>query len=372
MGDRKKEQKLSVHLDRYFRKLESKLGAQSSVQIIVHSDKLGISYRYPADSGDRPYHIASVGKVFTATLVFRLIERGMVALDGAISGYLPRELLEGLFVYQGVDHAEKVTVKELLAHTSGVADYFDDPVSSGMPFIKEVVNHPDTFWTPEALLDFSRRRQQAVGRPGAGFHYSDTGYILLGLLIEKVTGRTFQENLHDELFRPLEMRDSYLMLRSEPANQPGKQIQKFWAFGTEASTFRSLSCDWAGGGIVSTTEDLLKFQSTLRKGSLVGEKTLQSMETCPHKFRPGIYYGLGMMEIHFGDFFFLLKMLPRVTGHIGILSTHMFYDKTKEAHIIMNFGNTAHMTASFKALIEIMNALRREGPLLRNSDWRRN
>lgn len=133
--DGKKEQKLHVHLDRYFRKLDNKLGAQSSVQILVHSDKLGISYRYPADSGDRPYHIASIGKVFTATLLFKLIERGAVSLDGAISGYLPSELLEGLFVYQGVDYAEKVTVKELLAHTSGVADYFEDPVSSGMPFI---------------------------------------------------------------------------------------------------------------------------------------------------------------------------------------------------------------------------------------------
>lgn len=98
----------------------------------------------------------------TATLLFSLIERGAVSLDGAISGYLPRELLEGLFVYQGVDYAEKVTVKELLAHTSGVADYFDDRVSSGIPFIKEVVSHPDTFWTPEAFLPicFMTRRRK--------------------------------------------------------------------------------------------------------------------------------------------------------------------------------------------------------------------
>lgn len=87
--------------------------------------------------------------------------------------------------------------------------------------------------------------------------------------------------------------------KSAAAKLRERQIRKLWINGTEASSFKSISCDWAGGGIVTTTEDLLKFQRALRKGKLVSGTSLQIMETCPHKFRPGIYYGLGMMEIHF-------------------------------------------------------------------------
>jgi len=83
------------------------------------------------------------------------------------------------------------------------------------------------------------------------------------------------------------------------------------------------------------------------------------MDACPHKFRSGIYYGLGMMEIRFKEFFFLLGRLPRIRGHIGILATHLFYDATREAHIVMNFGDNQRMVQSFRALIEIENVLQR-------------
>jgi D-alanyl-D-alanine carboxypeptidase len=68
---------------------------------------------------------------------------------------------------------------------------------------------------------------------------------------------------------------------------------------------------------------------------------------------------MGTMEIHFEEFFFLLKGMPRVKGHIGILSTHLFYEPETKTHIIMNFGSDRKMEDSFKALIEILNTLRR-------------
>ena len=207
------------------------------------------------------------------------------------------------------------------------------------------------------LVDFTRERQEAVAAPGEKYNYSDTGYILLGLLIEKVTGKSFGSNLVDEFFRPLDMADSYLMFYTEPANKTDNPIEPIWFDDKEVSRYESLSCDWAGGGIVSTTDDLLKFNRALREGRLIQPSTLAGMDECPNRFRPGIYYGLGMMEIRFKDFFFLLGHLPKVKGHIGILSTHMFYDPIRDAHIIMNFGSTNRMEESFRALIEIENRL---------------
>lgn len=174
-----------------------------------------------------------------------------------------------------------------------------------------------------------------------------------------LTAQPLHANLHAKIFGPLGMRDSYLLFYSRPDAQPATPIQKIWVEGEEISGFTSLSCDWAGGGIVSTTADLLAFHKALRSGQLVSAATLQAMQTCPHKFRTGIYYGQGMMEIRFEEFFFLLRGLPRVTGHIGILATHMFHDPATDTCIVMNFAATDRMTQSFRTLIDLLNVLKR-------------
>ena len=355
----KKNADINSKLDGYFRNVENRTRNRSSLQVLIRSEKPGLAYQYPPDSAERPYHVASIGKVFTSALVCMFAERGRLSLDDQMIRYLSRDQVENLFVHRGVDYSSRVTVRDLLAHTSGAADYFEDPVVKGIPFAKDILVNPDTFWTPDMLLDFSRNNQKAVGRPGDVFHYSDTGYILLGKIMEEVSGKPFHDNLRDEFFDPLGMRDSYLMFRSEPANRPKAPIQKAWLNGVEVSAFRSLSSDWAGGGIVSTASDLLKFQTALRKGGLVSFEMLRTMETCPNTFRTGIRYGLGMMEIRFEKLLFLLKGLPRVTGHTGIFATHMFYDGTSDTHVIMNFGNTALMPAGFRALIRIMNFVKK-------------
>jgi D-alanyl-D-alanine carboxypeptidase len=179
----------------------------------------------------------------------------------------------------------------------------------------------------------------------------------LGRIIENVTAKSFHENLHDEIFRPLGMNDSYLMFRSEPANQPKKSIQKIWLNGREISKSTSLSSDWAAGGIVSTTADLLKFHRALREGKLISPALLGQMETYDNQFLPGINYGMGMMQINFPDFDPMLSSLPSVTGHLGIWATHMLYDRTTDSHIILNLGSTSCMNTSFEVLIELMKTI---------------
>jgi D-alanyl-D-alanine carboxypeptidase len=348
------------HFDKYFQKLQDK-NQNKPIQIRVFSQKLGLDYTYPPGSSNQPYHVASTGKIFTATLVQMLAERGLFGVKDLIAHHLPPMTLEKLFLYQGIDYSEQVTIEQLLGHTSGVVDYFEGGTSNGKSFMEEVLANPQYHWTPQKLLDFTREHQTAVGIPGTIFNYSDTGYILLGLLIENVTGKSFAENLVSEFFLPLEMNDSYLMFYSEPKNTPKKDIEKIWFNNVEVSGFESLSCDWSGGGIVSTTADLLKFSQALRGGRLIQPGTLATMDVCTHKFQPGIYYGLGMMEIRFKEFFFLLGKLPKIKGHIGILSTHLFYDPSNEAHIVMNFGSNTFMVGSFKALIEIENTIQRIG-----------
>ena len=351
-------QQAAHHFDKYFQKIQSK-NLNKPIQIKVYSQKLNLDYSYPPDSSNQPYHVASIGKLFTSTLVQMLAGKGLLGVKDPIKKHLPPEVLERLFEYQGQDYSGQVTIEQLLGHTSGIADYFEGATTDGKSFSAEILTNPGFHWTPEKLLTYTRDHQRAVGIPGEVFNYSDTGYILLGLIIEKVTGKSFAQNLVETFFLPLGMGDSYLMFYTEPSNTPKKEINKIWLNNVEVSGFESLSCDWSGGGIVSTTADLLKFNQALREGRLIHSSALASMDVCTNKFQPGIYYGLGMMEIRFKDFFFLLGKLPKIKGHIGILSTHLFYDPSTQAHIAMNFGSNTFMVGSFKALIEIENTLQR-------------
>jgi len=346
-------ERLTRHLDSVTRKR----GNRGAPQVQVSAPGLEFSY------GDAalPFHIASIGKVPTAVLVMQLVESGAFSLETPVVGLLPTRTLDGGLLAGLVEPARiaTVTVGDLLAHEGGVADYFEGPVTSGATLLERVIAEPDRFWTPEDLLDFSRTFQKPVG---PGFTYSDTGYVLLGLMLEHVTGRAFHELLHERVFTPLGMDDSYMLYRSEPV-AGARRIAPFTLGAVEASTFRSVSCDWAGGGIVSTLGDLTRFSRALHRGQLVSEASLARLTAVRNRFRRGIHYGTGMMELRFEEFFFLLRGLPRPTGHIGVLGTHMFYDAVNDAHIVMNFGGTTEMVRSFRTLIQIETELRRAARL---------
>ncbi|GGN91714.1 serine hydrolase domain-containing protein [Saccharibacillus kuerlensis] len=354
-------------LDDYFTKFLLKSGNQTSIQIAVNSRTF--DYRFAngyitADNNkpvsiDQPFHTASIGKVFTAVLIMKLFERDMLTLDDPIVNFLGEVELEGLFVCDNIDYSKQVTIRQLLGHTSGIADYFESSTVNSQKITDLIISQPNTFWTPKALIDFTRHHQKAVAAPGTRFYYSDTGYILLGLIIESVTGISYGENLQHELFEPLQMEDSYLMFYTEPKRQPKKSIQDIWLNGIEISRFQSLSCDWSGGGTVTTLEDLLRFQKALRSGQIIHPSSLKELDTFDSKFRTGLRYGLGMMEVRFEEFFFMLRGLPKLRGHIGILATHMFSDSSEDTSIVMNFGSTSSMVKSFRALIEVTNTLSR-------------
>lgn len=335
---------LTMHLDRVTRRRRH-LGPP---QVLVRAPGVEFSY----GSRGTPFHGASVGKAATAALVMQQADEGALSLGSRARDLLPAGTLDGLFILDGVDRAHEVTVEQLLTHTSGVADYFEGRTTSGPRMVELITAEPDHLWEPADLVEFTRTRQRPVGRPGERFAYSDTGYILLGLLVEHVTGRAFHEVLHERIFRPLGMRDSFLMFRSEPDAGP-RALAPLHLGRVEASRFRSLSCDWAGGGIVSTLDDLARFSEALHGGELVSAASLAEMARMRNRFRRGILYGAGLMEVRFEGFFPLLRGLPRPVGHIGILGTHMFFDRVNRAHIVMNFGGTREMVRSVQTLIRI-------------------
>lgn len=153
------------------------------------------------------------------------------------------------------------------------------------------------------------------------------------------------------------MDDSWLVHRSVPASGV-TTVMPFWLDRTNITDFVSVSCDWAGGGIAATPSDLARFGAALHEGRLISPASLAVLAEPRHRFRAGLHYGAGMMQVRFGEFSPFLRRFPRPIGHIGILATHLFYDAENDAHIVLNFGSTREMTRSFRALITIEQALR--------------
>ncbi|HSV57187.1 MAG TPA: serine hydrolase domain-containing protein [Magnetospirillaceae bacterium] len=316
------------------------------------------SFGADAEPGSRVFHAASVGKLFTAVLIGRLVEEGRIRWDTRVADILPPGNLDGLYLRGGKDHRDEVSVKMLLSHTSGAADYFGDPGRSGKSVSALIVENPDRSWTPDELLAFSRDEQKPAAPPGAAFHYSDTGYVLLGRIVEELRGAPYHKVLRREIFEPAGMRDAYMPLREpSPPNVPA--LRPAYLGGTDLSRSKALSADWAGGGVALSADDLLAFGGALDAGLLLKPTTLARMADFRWTFRRGIRYGLGFMELRFGEFFPLLKSWPSLRGHMGILGIQFFWNPGDGTAVVVSLCSDRHMADSVRLLIAALGVLRR-------------
>ena len=334
--------------------------------LLVHSDKHDIHWKFAFGTtgsdhtpitGDNRYHAASIGKTFTSAVIAKLYERGEIGYDDRISKYLSSKMLENLFVYKGIDYSDEVLVRHLLNHTSGIADYWEDKPIKGKSIKEMVVEEPERFWKPEDTIDHTRYNQKAVSSPGKKFHYSDTGYNLLGKIIEAITQKPFHENLKTEIFNPLGMDHSYLLYRSEPNEKSIHPILDTYIGEHEVSGYKSISADWAGGGVVTTTEDLLLFHKALVNHTLIHKETLELCSKDIERWGFGMDYGYGILFLNIG------KMVPfqseelNMWGNFGSIGAYMFYNPAYDVYIIGSFNHSKYMRRQIRFIIFVIRTL---------------
>ncbi len=322
----------------------------SSALFTVYSGATGEvrDYAVGASAGSQ-YHAASVGKTMLAAAFGQLVDEGVLSFDDPVATWLDAETLDGLFVVDGVDYSAEVTVGQLLSHTSGIGDYFEGPVTSGKTMLELITADPDHLFAPHDLVAFTRDNQTPVGRPGQKFVYSDTGYILLGLALEKIEGASYAQILETRFFTPLSMTSSYLMTEFGTASD----ILPITVNGIDFSTRNALSVDWAGGGVVTTTGDLLTFMRALEGGELVSEAVHAKLTNFAQKYDKGIYYGAGMMKFTFKELSPLLFTMTDVRGAIGSTGTFAMYDPSTGNFYIANFGSLEYTEKAIGELVEI-------------------
>ena len=272
---------------------------------------------------DNPFYTASVGKTFTATAIGMLVDRGLIGFNDRIASYLPADVMAGLHVYEGVDYGDSITVAHLLRHTSGLPDYFSPNTVDGTPGMFDLImTAPNRFWQPEELIAFSKAHFKPGFAPGTGYFYTDTEFVLLGMIVENVSGLALHEFFELNMFIPLKMVHTYLNQRSEP-EQPTLPMAEMYAGSHELSSLKSLSADWAGGAVVATGKDLIVFLNALMNGKLVSAATLGQMQQWIAETQ-GMAYGFGSRKIDFTE---LDSGLPNFVaiGHAGGNGTIMYY-----------------------------------------------
>ena len=238
------------------------------------------------------FRIYSITKTFTAVLVLQLVEEGVLSLDDTVADWLDDPAVAR------IPNVEQITLRQLLTHTSGVYDYF----AEDSPFWQDAYLGEDAdwsrVWSPEELLAYADGANHAPDfAPGEGVHYSNTGYILLGLIVEEATAQPFADRLHQQILDPLGLTDTFFAA-TEPV--PGETVQGYHLFGGDLVNVSAthLSAQWTEGGMVSTTRDLMRFGDALFGGELLAPASLEEMLTFIPSEMSGVAWGMGVAQMH--------------------------------------------------------------------------
>lgn len=227
---------------------------------------------------------ASITKPFVATLVLQLVAEGRITLNDPVESRLPGLLPDGA----------EITIRQLLNHTSGVPDYSHDP-----GFGAAVIANPGRRWSPLELIGVANSHSLSFP-PGTGWSYSNTNYVVLGLLVEAVTGMPLEHELRRRLLGPLGLRatsfpaDAHIDGRHAHGYIGSATLPRLQARLMDVTETLDPSYSWAAGALISNGDDLARFFARLLGGHVLRPDLLAAMRTVA----PGSTYGLGLDRVY--------------------------------------------------------------------------
>lgn len=323
----------------------------------VYSESLGIDIQLAESKEDsisinHPFYTASITKMFTATAIGILKDQNKLDFEDKIAQYLPDSLVNNLHVLNGKDYSNELTITHLLQHTSGLPDYFTDETNDGSPnIINQLLMKPNKLWSTGELIQFSKEKMTPHFVPSKGYHYTDTEYVLLALIIENVSGLSLDEFFKQHIFQPLNMHSSYVNLKSSSIKNK-LPIVKFYASQYELSSLKSLSADWGGGGLVSTTHDLIAFLKAFNTDKIVKKETRLAMQNWVTETK-GMEYGFGIRHVSLGELTNTESDLQLI-GHSGSTASFLWYCPQLDTYISGTFNQ---LEVSKSALILVYKIL---------------
>ncbi len=267
------------------------------------------------------FRAASITKTVTAVVALVLARQRRLALDEPLADQLDAASIHR---WRALNGLARTTPRQLLAHTSGLPDYFHDEA-----FTARLREEPGRAWRPSELVDHAAAHGSPSFPPGQGFEYSDTGYVVAGILMEQVTGRPLHAVYRELVLDPLGM-DATWLEGQEPAR--ARDIAHHYSGGLDMTTI-SPTIDWAGGGLVTTAPDLARVVRALWSGRIVDSRGLEDLTrwTPGASFPPGHAvrynrYGLGMGAI-------VVEGIELI-GHTGFIGAFAFHAPEHDAVLV--------------------------------------
>lgn len=303
---------------------------------VVYAKGLGLAnmeWSIP-NQPDTKFRIGSVTKQFTATLILQLVEEGKLKLDGKITDYLTD--------YRK-DTGDRVTIHQLLNHTSGIPSYTSRP-----DFRTAIMRNP------YKVADFVK--QLASGdlefEPGSKFTYNNSGYVILGAIIEKVTGKSYETVLTERILKPLGMTNSGYDSTSPLLPKRASGYEKRPS-GYVNAPYLDMSLPYAAGSLYSTVEDLYKWDQALHEGKILSAESRKLM------FTPGLSnygYGIRITDEKIGN----SELKTRIIGHGGGINGFnslltRAVDKGQTVVILDNVGQGRRHGQITTSIIGILN-----------------
>ena len=325
----------------------------------IYSESRGIDIQIAQSKKDsisihNPFYTASITKMLTATAVGVLKDQKKLNFEDKINQYLPDSLVNNLHVLAGEDFSKDLTITHLLQHTSGLPDYFTDTTSDGSPnIINQVLTKPNKTWTGVEMIQFSKDKMKPHFMPGQDYHYTDTEYVLLALIIEKISGLSLDEFFKRHIFKPLDMHGSFINLKSFPIDNKFPVV-RFYASQHEISSLKSLSADWGGGGLVSTTHDLIQFFKAYNNDKIVKKETRLAMQQWVYETE-GMEYGFGIRKVFFKEQFDNESKLQLI-GHSGSTASFLWYCPQLDTYIS---GSLNQLEASKQTMVLVYEILKK-------------
>jgi len=286
--------------------IDDKTPNATGILLAVYAPDLGIEWQGASGfdskpkehklTPEQPFRIASITKTYTAVSILRLSEMGKLDINNPIGDYISEA--HKTILKQDNYNPDVITIKQCLQHTSGIYDYAE----GGDDYVMTAMKDPNKQWTRTEQIQFAIDHGDPVGVPGEVYHYSDTGYVLLGEIIERLTGKGLAEANRALInFDKLGLTQTWLQeLESAPKGM-GKMASSYLEE-LDATRWHNSVDLYGGGGYVSTTEDLAKFYHHLFNNNVFDtSETLKTMLTSngiTNQGRSAQAYKMGIWEIN--------------------------------------------------------------------------
>ena len=265
---------------------------------------------------DTKFNLASINKMFTAIAIMQLVESGKISLQDKVGKHLTD--------YPNKAVADSVTIHQLLTHTSGMRSFWEDYDKLAKVNFKTVSDYLPLF--VDKKLAFA---------PGSDFYYSNSGYMVLGLIIEKLSGQNYFDYVKEHIYRPAKMinTDAYELDNAIPNLATGYTMSLEEPGQWKNNTFLNPTKGTPAGGGYSTVDDLLNFANALQSNILLSKENTTLCTSGKVKFREGMY-GYGFEETIVNGH----RIFGHTGGHDGVASEIMIYPDLGYTAVILTNG----------------------------------